>query len=93
LIAVRVSDAREEELPPIGLVELEDAETGKHLLLDTSSRRVREAYRIAAVERRESLRQLANTAGVDLIEVSTDGSHLDALIRFFQMRERRSRRR
>jgi uncharacterized protein (DUF58 family) len=92
LIAVRVSDAREEELPPIGLLELEDAETGYHLLLDTSSRRVRDAYSIAAVERRESLRQLANTAGVDLIEVSTDGSHLDALIRFFQMRERRSRR-
>jgi uncharacterized protein (DUF58 family) len=92
LIAVRVADAREEELPPIGLVELEDAETGQHLLLDTSSRRVREAYRMAAVERRESLRQLANSAGVDLIEVSTDGSHLDALIRFFQMRERRARR-
>jgi uncharacterized protein (DUF58 family) len=92
LIAVRVADAREEELPPIGLVELEDAETGQHLLLDTSSRRVREAYSMAAVVRRESLRQLASTAGVDLIEVSTDGSHLDALIRFFQMRERRSRR-
>jgi uncharacterized protein (DUF58 family) len=93
LIAVRVTDKREEELPPIGLVELEDAETGHHLLLDTSSRRVRDADHSAAVDRRESLRQLANSAGVDLIEVSTDGSHLDALIRFFQMRERRSRRR
>src|SRR5579862_6564243 len=79
LIAVRVADAREEELPPIGLVELEDAETGAHLLLDTGSRRVREAYRAQGVERREALRQLANTAGVDLIEVATDGSHLDAL--------------
>jgi len=93
LIAVRVADAREEELPPVGLVELEDAETGEHRLLDTGSRRVREAYRAAGRERRESLRQLANSAGVDLIDVSTDGSHLDALIRFFQMRERRSRRR
>jgi len=92
-IAVRVADAREEELPAIGLVELEDAETGAHLLLDTGSRRVREAYRQAGIERRESLRKLANTAGVDLIEVATDGKHLDALIKFFQMRERRSRRR
>jgi uncharacterized protein (DUF58 family) len=93
LIAVRVGDAREEELPPVGLVELEDAETGEHRLLDTGSRRVREAYRAAGRERRETVRQLANSAGVDLIDVSTDGSHLDALIRFFQMRERRSRRR
>jgi uncharacterized protein (DUF58 family) len=93
LIAVRVSDAREEELPPVGLVELEDAETGQHFLLDTGSWRVRQAYAAAGVERREALRQLANTVGVDLIEVSTDGSHLDALIKFFQMRERRSRRR
>jgi uncharacterized protein (DUF58 family) len=93
LIAVRVTDAREEELPAIGLVELEDAESGEHVLLDTSSRRVREAYRRKGEERRESLRQLTNTAGVDLIEVSTDGTHLDALIRFFQMRERRTRRR
>jgi uncharacterized protein (DUF58 family) len=93
LIAVRVTDAREQELPPVGLVELEDAETGRHVLLDAGSRRVREAYAAAAHERRDSLTQLAHTAGVDLIEVSTDGSHLDALIRFFQMRERRSRRR
>src|SRR5258707_9686864 len=71
LIAVRVADAREEELPPVGLVELEDAETGAHVLLDTGSRRVREAYRRAAAERRETLRKLANSAGVDLIEVST----------------------
>jgi uncharacterized protein (DUF58 family) len=93
LIAVRVTDGREEELPAIGLVELEDAESGEHVLLDTGSRRVREAYRRKGEERRESLRQLTNTAGVDLIEVSTDGTHLDALIRFFQMRERRTRRR
>jgi uncharacterized protein (DUF58 family) len=93
LIAVRVSDAREEELPAIGLVELEDAESGEHVLLDTGSRRVREAYRRKGEERREALRQLTNTAGVDLIEVSTDGTHLDALIRFFQMRERRTRSR
>jgi uncharacterized protein (DUF58 family) len=93
LIAVRVGDAREDELPPVGLVELEDAETGRHVLLDSGSRRVREAYAAAAHQRRDALTQLAHTAGVDLIEVSTDGSHLDALIRFFQMRERRSRSR
>jgi uncharacterized protein (DUF58 family) len=93
LIAVRVSDPREEEVPAVGLLEIEDAETGRHLLLDTFSREVRAAYAAAARGRRDALRQLARSSRVDLIEVSTAGGHLDALIRFFQMRERRLRRR
>src|SRR5947208_12026042 len=80
LIAVRLTDPGEEELPPVGLPEVEDAETGKHLLVDTSSRQVRDDFRRRAGERREALLRLARAAGVDLIEVSTDGSHLDALI-------------
>jgi uncharacterized protein (DUF58 family) len=93
LIAVRLSDPREEELPSVGLLELEDAETGERLLLDTGSKAVRDTYHKGAVERREALRQMANSARIDLIEVSTDGGHLDALIRFFRLRERRLRRR
>jgi uncharacterized protein (DUF58 family) len=92
LVAVRVSDPREQELPPVGLVELEDAESGRRVLLDAGSRRVRDAYRRAAEQRLEAVRQLTRAAGVDLIEVGTDGGHLDALIRFFRLRERRRRR-
>ena len=92
LIAIRITDPREEELPPVGLLELEDAETGQHLVLDTFSRKVRTAYAEAARKRREHIRQLARSARIDLIEVSTDGGHLDALIRFFRLRERRLRR-
>jgi uncharacterized protein (DUF58 family) len=92
LIAVPLTDPREQELPAVGLVELEDAETGRHFLLDTSRREVRDAYAHAARERREGLRRLARQARVDLIEVSTDGGHLDALIRFFRLRERRLRK-
>jgi uncharacterized protein (DUF58 family) len=92
LIAVRISDPREEELPPVGLLELEDAETGERVLLDTGSRAVRTAHAAAALRRREALRQLTRSAGIDLVEVATDGSHLDALIRFFKLRERRLRR-
>jgi uncharacterized protein (DUF58 family) len=92
LIAIRISDPREEELPPVGLLELEDAETGERLLVDTGSRRVREAFATGARRRREALRQLARSSRADFIEVSTDGSHLDALIRFFRLRERRLRR-
>jgi uncharacterized protein (DUF58 family) len=93
LIAVRVADPHEEELPPVGLLRVEDAETGERLLLDTASRRVRDAYRAAALRRREAVRQLARSSGTDLIEVSTEGDHLDALVRFFRLRERRQRRR
>ena len=92
LIAVRLTDPREEDLPAVGLLELEDAETGERLLVDTSSRRVRAAYAAAAAGRREAVRQLARSSGIDLIEVTTEGGHLDALIRFFRLRERRRRK-
>jgi len=91
LVAVRITDPREEELPAVGLLELEDAETGERLL-HTNSRQVRTAYAAAARSRREVLRELTRSARVDLVEVSTDGSHLDSLIRFFRLRERRLRR-
>jgi uncharacterized protein (DUF58 family) len=92
LIAIRVSDAREEAIPDVGLLELEDAESGERLLLDTGSRRVRDAFTQAARQRREALLQLIRSSRADLIEVGTDGGHLDALIRFFRLREQRLRR-
>src|SRR5205085_778927 len=81
LVMVAIADPREEELPAAGLVELEDAETGGRLLVDTSSRAVRAAFAAAARKRRDELRQMAGAARIDLIEVSTDGAHLDALVR------------
>jgi uncharacterized protein (DUF58 family) len=92
LIAVRVSDPSEEELPAVGLLELEDAEGGGRVLVDTGDRAVRDAYRADAAARREAFRRLAQSAGVDRIEVSTAGGHLEALVRFFRLRERRLRR-
>jgi uncharacterized protein (DUF58 family) len=89
LTAVRIADLREEELPPVGLIDLQDAETGERLLLDTASRDVRVAYTRAALQRGEEIRQLARSARIDLIEVETDGGHLDALVHFFQQREKR----
>ena len=92
LIAVRLTDPREEELPSVGLLELEDAETGRRLLIDTGSKAVRDRYKKEGRKRRAAIKQLASSSGTDLIEVSTDGTHLDALIRFFRLRERRMRR-
>ena len=92
LIAVRLTDLREEELPPVGLLEVEDAETGARALVDTGSAAVRAAYAAAARRRRGEFLQLARSARIDVIEVATDGRHLDALTRFFRLRERRLRK-
>jgi uncharacterized protein (DUF58 family) len=91
LIAVRITDPREETLPSVGLLQLEDAETGSVVLLDTRSKAVRLRFEEEARKRREAFRQLARAAGCDIIEVSTDGKHFDALLRFFKLRERRQR--
>jgi uncharacterized protein (DUF58 family) len=92
VIAVRITDPREENIPRVGLVELEDAENGRKFLLDTGSRRVREQFAELAGERRLSLERLARSVQADLVEVSTDGGHLEALFRFFRLRERRLRK-
>jgi uncharacterized protein (DUF58 family) len=92
LIAMPIRDPREEELPKVGLLQLEDAETGQQLLLDTRSKRLRQEFARRAAQRREELKQLARSARVDVIEVSTEGGHLEALVRFFRQRQRRMRK-
>jgi uncharacterized protein (DUF58 family) len=89
LITVRVTDPREEAWPAAGLVRLEDAETGRQAVIDTSSSRFRTAFAEQASERRAAFRKLVRGAGVDAIEATTDGTHFDALTRFFRMRDRR----
>ena len=92
LIAVRISDSLEETWPDLGMVQVEDAETGKQLLIDTRSREFREAFQSRRGEQKEEFRKLTRSHQVDLIDVGTDGEHLQALVRFFQLRERRRRR-
>ena len=92
LIAMPIRDPREEELPKVGLLQLEDAETGRQLLLDTRSKRLRQEFARRAAQRRQELQQLARSARVDVIEVSTEGGHLEALVRFFRQRQRRMRK-
>jgi uncharacterized protein (DUF58 family) len=92
VVAVVVSDPREQEWPAVGLVELEDAETGEHVVIDTSNARFRAALAERQARRRQAFEQLARGHRIDLLEVTTAGQHLDALIRFFRRRERRLRR-
>jgi uncharacterized protein (DUF58 family) len=89
LIALQIRDPREEELPAVGLVELRDAESGEHALVDTYDRAVRETFASNARARLEALRQLFRSTAVDHIEIRTDADYMRPLIRFFRMRERR----
>jgi len=92
LVAVKVTDVREREIPDVGLVWVKDTETGRTLLLDTANADGRRFYAERAVERDQLIRTLARSAQVDLIDVDTDGGHFDALLKFFRLRERRGRR-
>ncbi|HXJ37524.1 MAG TPA: DUF58 domain-containing protein [Candidatus Eisenbacteria bacterium] len=90
VIAVVLEDPRESELPSVGLVELEEAETGERYVVDTRDWRVRDAFaRQAALARAQRDRDL-RAADVDAIVVGTDRPYIEAIMRFFRMRERRA---
>ncbi|MCE9533595.1 MAG: DUF58 domain-containing protein [Planctomycetes bacterium] len=91
LVAVRVNDPRELELPNVGLVQTVDSETGLACLLDTSNAGVRQEFADNATTRDAALKKLMRSAKTDLIDVSTDGGHFDALVRFFRRREHKGR--
>src|SRR5262249_39340193 len=77
LIAVRTSDPREKSWPAVGLVPLQDAETGRQVLVDMSNVRVREKFAATARERDEAFARLARGCQADLIEAGTEGDHFD----------------
>jgi len=89
LIAVSITDPRELELSPMGLVELQDAETGKWAMVDTLDAGFRKAYRKAALARIHDRKDLLKGCGVDEIELTTDRDWVKPLVRFFRMREKR----
>ena len=89
LIAVFITDPREMSLPNVGIVELEDAETGETILLDTRGEARRKEYEQYALGRVREIEKLLRAAGVDRIHLRTDRSYVQPLVRFFRRRERR----
>ncbi|MBO4992682.1 MAG: DUF58 domain-containing protein [Alistipes sp.] len=86
IVGIRVSDRREAELPDVGIVELEDAETHRKVWLDTSSRSVREHYAQRWAERDEAIRELLRRNRIDTATISTDGDYVVELIKLFKQR-------
>ncbi len=89
LIAAVVGDERERELPDVGLIELEDAETGECVLLDTSSPRIRREYALDARQRIEQRRAFFRATGIDEVEVLTGHDYVRDLRTLFRKRGKR----
>jgi uncharacterized protein (DUF58 family) len=90
VVAVRLTDPMERELPDIGVVVMQDAETGEQLLVDTHDRAFRRRFAQAAQKRDAALRDALADAAVDCLELATDEPLDEALLRFTQLRKRRS---
>ncbi len=89
VIAVTITDPREMKLPNIGFIELEDAETGEAILIDTYDKNITRGFdvltRKRAIERKNSFRSM----DIDSIDIVTDRSYIQPIMRFFKMREKR----
>ena len=90
IVAVRLYDPLEMQLPDMGLLVIQDAETGEQLFVDTHDRGFRKRFAAAAEERENELRSAFRQAGVDALELSTDDNLVDAILRFADLRKRRS---
>lgn len=89
VVAMSINDPYESSLPDVGLIELEDAETGKRQVIDSSSPQVRERYRQVALNRSKGLELFLRRLSVDQIRVTVGDDYLLDLIAFFRRRESR----
>jgi uncharacterized protein (DUF58 family) len=89
VVAVRLLDPLELELPDLGLIPIRDAETGEQLLVDTHDAGFRRRFARIAAQREAELRQALVRAAVDTLELSTEGDLVDAIVRFTELRKRR----
>jgi uncharacterized protein (DUF58 family) len=91
VVAVRVMDPLELELPDLGLITMRDVETGEQILVDTHDAGFRKRFSRIAAQREAELREAFVKAGVDALELSTGGDLVEAVIRFVELRKRRAR--
>jgi uncharacterized protein (DUF58 family) len=91
VVAVRLYDPLERELPDMGMLVMQDSETGEQLFVDTHDKGFRKRFASVAERRERELRQALGRAGVDCLELATDGDLVDAVMRFADLRKRRSR--
>jgi uncharacterized protein (DUF58 family) len=91
VIAVRLVDPAEQQLPDIGLVTLEDPETGEQIFVDMHDKKFRTRFEELAAQNEADIFSNFAKAGVDALELSTDDSLVNTIARFAQMRKQRAR--
>ena len=84
-----IADPKELEIPPVGLIEVEDGETGRRAVLDFRSRRSSQKFKDISTRMIQARRAVFSHARVDEIGLRTDQDYVDPIIRFFQARQRR----
>ena len=89
LVAISITDPREIEIPNIGYIELEDAETGEAILINTSDLKRVNSFSKKARGQIKEKQGFFQKNGIDFLDVRTDGSYFDSLIKFFRKRERK----
>lgn len=91
IIGIKITDPRENTFEDVGLIELEDAETGEIVLIDTGSRSFRNEFAARANEDGRLLKRNLRLINMDFIDIHTDRSYIKPLVGFFKMREKRFR--
>jgi uncharacterized protein (DUF58 family) len=91
VLAIRLWDPREVELPDIGPIIMEDAETGEQLYVDTHDKKFRQRFQEAARQREADLKEVFKRSGVDLLSLSTEEDLVRAIVRFAALRQQRRR--
>ncbi|MDP4184237.1 MAG: DUF58 domain-containing protein, partial [Bacteroidota bacterium] len=86
LVALQIFDKRETQIPPIGLVKLKDAETGKYTWVDFSDRQTRDQYMAWWNEHSEKLHNSFTRTGVDYVTINTGDDYVKSLISLFKKR-------
>ena len=89
IIAIALSDPREREMIHCGLIDCVDAETGARIVVDSTSRKVRENFKAQSIKRREQRAALFRSCAIDQIEISTGEPYIKALVKFFKQRRKR----
>ncbi|MFQ6618833.1 MAG: DUF58 domain-containing protein [Fidelibacterota bacterium] len=91
LIAIKIFDPREMELPDVGYITLADSETGEELVVNSSDYSIRKLYREDSVKQRRELERLFRSINLDYIAINTSESYIQPLYKFFRMRAKRFR--
>jgi len=92
VVAIKLDDPRDYSLPEVGILEVEDPESGRQLTVDTSDSTLREEYSMRSLAREKFISSMVKRSGIDLIRISTQEDFYWPLVKFFMLREKRRRK-